>query len=349
MRVCGAEARGGGTRALGQARFPPRRRGHVRKDATEDRLGAMTRVTSRAAILATVSRVSTSLALASLGGCSLVEDFDRYSAEYREDASGAVPPDAPPEDGSVAPPDTLPPGDGPDVSDDTGAPSDSGAPDTSTPPVDTGGDACPDCVALHGPSSICVAGACTCPGTRCPSTGPTFRCVDLDDDPLHCGGCGNACPAAEHCSGGTCACMPGFTRCGAGCYDLEGDAEHCGSCTLRCSSSINKCRAAAPLSGYKCTLDEYGCPTGRSVCARADASDHCFRLDRDEKNCGACGKACASGELCVGGTCRAFLPALGCSSTSSCDCSWLAPGASACPALPGGASPICVASGTCPS
>ncbi len=294
-------------------------------------------------------------------GCSWIEDFDRYSAEYeRPDDATAPPGDAdagdPTEDASIEPTEDATADATADATVDArvdGGDTEPDLPDAGPDvPVDASPDACTgasQCIALHGPTATCTDGRCTCPGTRCPATGPTFRCVDLDDDPLHCGACGKACPPGEQCVGGACACMPGFTRCGSVCYDLEGDAEHCGSCTLRCSSSINKCRAAEPLSGYKCTLDEYGCPAGRSVCPRADASDHCFRLDRDEKNCGACGKSCASGEVCVSGACRAFLPALGCSSPASCDCSWLAAGASACPALAGGSVPICVVGGDCPS
>ncbi|HBQ10633.1 MAG TPA: hypothetical protein DEF51_05410, partial [Myxococcales bacterium] len=59
-------------------------------------------------------------------------------------------------------------------------------------------------------SQLCDRGACTCPGggARCHG-----RCVDLDDDPAHCGGCGLACPFGVPCVDGACACPDGGVLC----------------------------------------------------------------------------------------------------------------------------------------
>lgn len=45
------------------------------------------------------------------------------------------------------------------------------------------------------------------------------------------------------------------------------------------------------------------CPIGQEECA-----GFCSNLNTDENNCGACGQACESGELCVGGFCTLSCP-----------------------------------------
>jgi hypothetical protein len=53
-----------------------------------------------------------------------------------------------------------------------------------------------------------------CDFMRCPDG----TCADIDNDPSHCGGCGNACTPPENsaavCNGGTCGfeCLPGFMQ-----------------------------------------------------------------------------------------------------------------------------------------
>src|SRR6266446_5982250 len=43
------------------------------------------------------------------------------------------------------------------------------------------------------------------------------------------------------------------------------------------------------------------CVGGTTACG-----DKCIELDVDPKNCGACGKACAAGEMCSAGKCATF-------------------------------------------
>lgn len=191
----------------------------------------------------------------------------------------------------------------------------------------------------------------TCTADRC-----SGRCTSLDNDPLNCGSCGRACPSGEYCRGRTCACNPGTLRCGTTCADTSGDVLHCGDCTTYCASdpgNPQNCRDYARLTDgtgtHRCTLHKYGCGDfatyGRSECPNDAARYNCFRLDRDEKNCGACGKSCATNEVCVEGACRLYRPATECTSTP-CTC---ADGARGCPALPGGTLPICVAgAASCP-
>ncbi len=55
---------------------------------------------------------------------------------------------------------------------------------------------------LCGDDLVCEGGACGCPAERSCGGG----CVDIDTDPNHCGGCGNACAPGQGCvDGGCCA------------------------------------------------------------------------------------------------------------------------------------------------
>jgi len=58
-------------------------------------------------------------------------------------------------------------------------------------------------------------------------------CVKLDDDRDNCGGCGNACPAAQICMNGTCRCKEG-QLCGLLCVPTMSDLANCGGCGIVC-------------------------------------------------------------------------------------------------------------------
>lgn len=208
------------------------------------------------------------------------------------------------------------------------------------------GDCATDCPSLHGPSSTCSSGSCTCPSDRCPATG-AFQCTSFLDDSDNCNGCGNRCAIGKYCRGGACVCDPGLTSCSGTCIDIGGDGDHCGSCSIMCIAS-NDCRATEPLSGDSCVWYTYGCPSGRTVCPNGSNSS-CFDLERDETHCGDCSVHCASSEVCVGGLCRRYVPAIGCNA-SPCDCSALrTPTTVDCSPLPGNTQRICVAGSACPS
>ena len=68
---------------------------------------------------------------------------------------------------------------------------------------------------------------------------------NLNNDPLHCGGCDQRCPANTFCVGGVCHCVSGYANCNGytmhtahdtdGCeVFLESDVEHCGACDVVC-------------------------------------------------------------------------------------------------------------------
>ena len=265
-------------------------------------------------------------------------------------------------------------GDAPDGSGGDGKPT-----DTMLPPVDTGplpvdAPACPsgatrcgpDCVdtkidrnhcgSCSGvcetslPKSFCAAGSCKCRNDTC-----GFGCTRLGDDPLHCGGCVDGpCNADEVCSGGSCNCRPGLTACLEGgitkCVDLKGNARHCNACTIQCIAD-NRC-----VSGT-CYL-AFPCPPGRTECPSPAtpayaAAFHCADTKNDATNCGACGKKCLVGSVCVAGFCKEYVPAQGCLACPCSDCATLlglgTTDVTCCPTGSGFGPPICVNGSLCPS
>jgi hypothetical protein len=106
---------------------------------------------------------------------------------------------------------------------------------------------------------ICRSGRCVPPCTG----GRTFcgaDCVDLRDDPVNCGGCGQRCDS-RLCEKGVCLpgpsepalCPPKQVRCAAACVDLGNSVRHCGACDHPCGPPLPLCVqgkcAAAPAPG----------------------------------------------------------------------------------------------------
>ena len=143
-------------------------------------------------------------------------------------------------------------------------------------------------------SSAAALGGCAggeedhCPRGRARCGGD---CVELREDPMHCGGCGIACDAGEVCSEGACvpACPAGMAPCDGQCVHLDRDWDHCGACG-------NPCPAGEMCASGECVA---ACPQGMEACERS-----CVDLRADRENCGACGEACAPGMLCTGGELR---------------------------------------------
>ncbi|MEZ4405301.1 MAG: hypothetical protein R3A52_02240 [Polyangiales bacterium] len=117
-------------------------------------------------------------------------------------------------------------------------------------------------------------------------------CVNPAIDPLHCGGCNNACENGGTCVAGGCVprpvdCPDGLLRCGGVCVDIRADPRHCGACDNPCMGScvLGRCEAAP-------------CPNGLTRCAGV-----CVDATSDTRNCGACNNACAAGQSCARGAC----------------------------------------------
>ncbi len=110
-----------------------------------------------------------------------------------------------------------------------------------------------------------------------------------DNDPGHCGKCGNACRATETCIAGECGCGPKMaTVCGGDCADLTSSAEHCGECDKACEP------------GQICSSSACECPaSARTLCPDVG----CVDTASDRENCGGCASPCRGEQQCEGGEC----------------------------------------------
>lgn len=146
--------------------------------------------------------------------------------------------------------------------------------------------------------AVLLASACTSPvvGAACRSglTECDGRCVDTSSDALHCGACERACGTAQMCLAGGCvgaddagADDGGTDDAGADDGSVAGDA---GMPTIRgpLARQVDSIPALLPRA---CELGELACDGA------------CVRADSDDAHCGACGRACATSESCVSGTC----------------------------------------------
>lgn len=76
--------------------------------------------------------------------------------------------------------------------------------------------------------------ACTGGTTCCPDVpSPANPCVDLSQDPQHCGDCATQCGNQQVCSNGQC-CAEGRTGCPDGCVNLDNDPDNCNACGRVC-------------------------------------------------------------------------------------------------------------------
>lgn len=68
-------------------------------------------------------------------------------------------------------------------------------------------------------------------------------CVNLQNNPAHCGGCNRPCAAGTSCVNGSCqgtgGCQSPNTLCGSSCVDTRTDRNNCGTCGNTCTSGQN--------------------------------------------------------------------------------------------------------------
>jgi hypothetical protein len=211
---------------------------------------------------------------------------------------------------------------------DGGAPGDGGAASTSDGSVsDAAGEA----------AAPCDGGACPCGLTDCGGT-----CVDLKNDPTHCGSCTGTLLHYQYCHDGTPECLPGFAMCNGACHDFASDPDHCGACDNAACGAGDKCENGVCAAGT-CTGGKTGCPA-------TNARVSCVDLASGEPYCGACTTVCGPAEICVAGSCRPYGPATPCN-TCPCatDCGRVAGSpAACCPGVAGTTQPICVHATACP-
>jgi hypothetical protein len=119
-------------------------------------------------------------------------------------------------------------------------------------------------------------------------------CVNLQQDSLNCGVCGNACGRAANvtaasCSTGRCIitqCAPGWADCDG--VPANGCERNIATDSLNCGACGNKCPVGTTCSDGKC--------------AGASATGTRINL---QVGCGPCGADCAAGQTClyVNGAC----------------------------------------------
>jgi len=163
--------------------------------------------------------------------------------------------------------------------------------------------------ALPGVSiPACVAGQCavgTCEGLRCDCDDRAENGCEVDSatDNAHCGRCNTRCPAGQMCSGGACGttCGTGLTACMGACANIVSSPLHCGRCGNACPARPH---ATATCASRACG---FICDSGFADC-NTTPGDGCETDTRgDERNCGACNRACAfpnAAAVCVAGGCQ---------------------------------------------
>lgn len=309
--------------------------------------------------MTTFARSSLLLALATTG-CSLTQDFDRYSsARGVGDASVDATTDA--QDAEDAPNDDVP---------------------CPSGQVRCGGvcrdtmndrDHCGGCTSCEAQgfsgASRCVAGACSCRlgADKCGSL-----CTYLDSDPANCGACGAPVhDSSQTCAGGSPVCAGALRTCvdwsfpwmggtvdvrcptSSVCVDTGGEGNHCyqyGATTTyrRCYDAPqigwcidHDCTFAATATPNPCTSIPHHLECAVTTSPTDPDGDvrSCVDGSRDPNHCGACNHKCTGvDELCVSGTCTRYRAA---HLADDCDSGW-----SFC-TPPGWSTAVCVA-GACP-
>ncbi len=212
------------------------------------------------------------------------------------DDSASSPDDSAPIVSDVAPLDS---GTRPDVA----APIDSGVRDSSvidSGAIDTGAPR--DGSATEGGFTL----PCLRPLERCGGV-----CVNTASDRLHCGGCGNPCPANATCTLGGCRlCRAPQVVCGNSCVDLQTSVTDCGACGYACPASPRDGAAPACIAG-RCYVGDR-CDPRLGDCDRDMRNGYEADTDSNAAHCGACGSACRAGETCCNGACQLSLRCFRC-------------------------------------
>ena len=152
----------------------------------------------------------------------------------------------------------------------------------------------------------CWNGKCTsCPNGQSYCNG---SCTNTQTDSNNCNTCGKVCPSGQYCYSGACAapvtCPSGQFACNNVCTDLNTNVNHCGNCNSWCPAG----------TGVYCSGGQCG------TCSGTLCGSTCADVNYDANNCGTCGHACASGQTCVGGSCKSTASCTGSQSNCNNNC-----------------------------
>jgi hypothetical protein len=179
------------------------------------------------------------------------------------------------------------------------------------------GAACPQATpSTHG-TWVCSEGKCqlACDAFWANCNGKSDDGCEVSTmlDPKNCGFCGNACADGVLCWKGACGCPNGLTQCGNDCVDVTSDDKHCTACNTPCVPPpsadprwICGPDVTPPNTKFRCGSSscQLRCNGGFQDCNSDFCGDGCeVDVRTDPLNCGACGNACAPGQVCWAGTC----------------------------------------------
>jgi hypothetical protein len=155
--------------------------------------------------------------------------------------------------------------------------------------------------------------ACPSGQTRCGD-----RCVSVQTDPTHCGGCAVDCttlpnvdPAGVACVDSRCtvstACRTGTGDCDGvasnGCETDLTAAAHCGRCETACSGETLLCTMVAGVDGGT----ERHCANGCTSATPTRCGSACVETSSDPLHCGSCTGSCTTPSngtvACIAGAC----------------------------------------------
>lgn len=147
---------------------------------------------------------------------------------------------------------------------------------------------------LGGCSSSCAPGFANCTQKKTPDDGCE---TPVTSDAANCGGCNNKCPVGFVCHNGQCGCD--FKNdCGNG-NGVECVDDVC-RCDLVACRPGERCRDAQGSKACSCNGSLVGCLANELCCSAGGCTD----VQSNSANCGACGRACSAGFICVAGACQ---------------------------------------------
>jgi hypothetical protein len=138
--------------------------------------------------------------------------------------------------------------------------------------------------------------------------------VDLENDPLNCKVCGQACEPGTTCVAGQCTPMTGLVACA---FDAGGrkvcepnDPRHCaatgGACAMNQICTGTDCLFTATVD----VTDACAPPLKRCAEGNVDQALKGCYATTTALNCGGCGNTCNPGTECVDGACVPVSPSL---------------------------------------